>query len=170
MKELISKISLKFIVVISVIFMACICTFVLSSCDSLDLSKSASDMQKASTTSYLAQINSISQDFKNIISDFETDVKNKDIDSMKNKLSEADKLIEDFKSIDAPEPCKDVASAYSDGFMKLQQALSKYVQIYSDINSGSATSDTSQQITEIQNLYNQALEQLRQADKLAAEK
>lgn len=153
-------ISIGFVVVFAVI------AFALCGCNGVGLT--SADKDKAQNQAYMTELNTISHDFGNIINDFQADVKNKNVDSMKNKLEASNKLIDEFNKLEVPEACQSVHKTYGDAFLLLQQSLSNYVQIYSDsINNNFDSNVLNQRVADAQNSYNQGINLLNQADKMA---
>lgn len=152
---------------------ACVltCAFVLVGCNGKNAIPTASDMEKAATSAYLAEVNSVVSEFKTTLSDFSTDIKEKNVTNMKNKLEASQKLIDTFNQIEVPQNCTDVQKAYSDGLLQMQQALSDYISIYSSfVNSELDNSVLNERMVSVQKSYDMGLNLLKQADKLAAEK
>lgn len=142
----------------------------LSGCNNFNPLAANGNAQKAENSAYFAQVNSISSDFKNILSDFSTCVKDKNVDEMKNKVENAQKAIDDFNKIDTPKSCKEIQKAYSDGYLQLQQALSDYVTVYSDYINGQMDANVlNERVASVQKSYNEGLELLKKADKLASD-
>lgn len=147
------------------------CAFVLVGCNGKNVIPTQSDMEKAATSAYLAEVNSVVSEFKGTLSDFSTDIKEKNVANMKDKLEASQKLIDKFNQIDVPQNCNDVQKAYSDGLLQMQQALSDYISVYSSfVNSELDNSVLNERMGSVQKSYDMGLDLLRQADKLAAEK
>lgn len=147
-----------------------IATICLCSCNAFS-SLNPADIEKTQTTAYFAEVNTIVKQFSSKLSDFQTDVKEKNVDAMQNKLKDTQSLIDQFSKLDTPPNCEDVQKNYTDAFVQLQQALSDYVQIFSDLNSGQIDNSVlNERIANVQKSYTQGIELLHQADKLATEK
>lgn len=134
------------------------------------INQNSGDINKVKTQAYMTELNTVTHDFGNIINDFQNDIKEKNLDNMKNKLETSSKLIEEFNKLNPPESCVNVHKTYSDAFSLLQQALSTYVQIYSDfVNKNFDENILNQRIDDAQKTYNQGVELLNKGDKLALE-
>lgn len=128
------------------------------------------DIEKAKTTAYFGEVNTIAKEFNNVLSDFQSDVKDKNVDAMQNKLKESQSLIDQFNKIEVPENCTEIQKNYSDAFLQLQQALSDYVNIYTDFVNGQIDNSVlNERVANVQKSYNQGIELLNKADKMAAE-
>ena len=148
-----------------------VCVFTLAGCSQFGLPATVADAEKAATSAYFAEVNTVVNEFKTTIGDFSSDVKEKKVDSLKDKVDACDKLVTQFSKLDVPKNCEDVHKLYTDGLVQMQQALSNYVQIYTDFVNGSIDNSVlNQRVADVQSSYNQGLELLSQADKLAAQK
>ncbi|MDO5427284.1 MAG: hypothetical protein Q4F54_06665 [Coriobacteriia bacterium] len=148
-----------------------VCFFMLAGCSGFGFPASQADAEKAVTSAYFAEVNTLVGEFKTTLGDFPADVKEKKVDSMKEKVDAAQKLIDQFSKLDVPKNCEDVHKLYTDGLVQMQQALSNYVQVYSDFVSGSIDNNVlNQRVADVQTSYNQGIDLLAQADKLAAQK
>ena len=164
-----SKTSIKNILIAAII--ALLCAFALCSCKGVSALNSPENAAKAQSAVYFASVNQIVNDLKAELGDFSTLVKNKDTNAMKEKLDSAQKLIDELKSVDVPQNCEDVQQAYLDGFIQMQQALSNYINIYTDFINGSIDNSVlNTRVADVQKSYNQGLELLSKADLLAAQK
>lgn len=163
-KKIVTALSVFTLSCFLVIAAMCIC-----SCDKIGMN--VSDVEKAATNAYFSEVTSLSRDLTSSLADFQADVKEKNIDAMKDKLEKTQSIIDDFNKLDVPQNCEDVQKDYLDGFIQLQNALSNYVQIYSDFINGTIDNSVLQErVAEVQKSYNEGLALLRQADKLASEK
>ena len=128
------------------------------------------DIEKAKTTAYFGEVNTVAKEFNSVLTDFQTDVKDKNIEAMQNKLNESQSLIDQFNKIEVPENCSEIQKNYLDAFIQLQQALSDYVNIYSDFVNGQIDNSVlNERVANVQKSYNQGIELLNKADKLAAQ-
>ena len=156
-----------------IIAMCCatFCVVALAGCGQINKMTDPANAEKAATSVYFAEVNSAVNEFKSTLGDFSADVKEKNVDNMKKKIDESQKLIDQFNKLEVPKNCEDVQKLYLDGFVQMQQALSNYVQIYSDFQSGQIDNNVlNQRVADVQSSYNSGLNLLTQADKLASEK
>lgn len=148
-----------------------LCAVTLAGCSQFGFPTSVADAEKAASSAYFAEVNAVVNEFKTTLGDFPSDVKEKNVQNMKDKVDASQKLIDQFNKLDVPKNCEDVQKLYSDGLVQMQQALSNYVQIYSDFTAGQIDNSVlNQRIAEVQSSYNQGISLLTQADQLAATK
>ena len=157
--------------IIVAICCAALCVFALAGCGQVNNMTNPANAEKAATLTYFAEVNAVVGEFKTTLGDFSADVKDKNVNNMKDKIDASQKLIDQFNKLDVPKNCEDVHKLYLDGLVQMQQALSNYVQIYDDFQSGSIDNNVlNQRVADVQSSYNSGLNLLTQADKLAAEK
>lgn len=160
----------NFKIAIMSIFIMFGCAFSLTACNQAQFSFDPTTIEKAEVSSYLDTLNATVNGFKASLSDFDVNVKDKNIDELKTKLDESQKVIDNLSKTDVPDKCKEINQSYLDGFVQMQQALSNYVQVYSDFVGGSLGKDVlNQRIADVQNSYNSGLTLINKADKLVAE-
>lgn len=156
---------------IAILFCACAVVFVCAGCSAFSGGNNSSDVEKAARTTYFAQVNNLSKEFNNVLGDFQSNVKNKDVQGMQDKYKESQNLLEEFSKIQVPADCQDVQKAYTDGYLQMQKALSDYIQIYSDFVNAQISNDVlNQRVEGVQKSYDEGLELLKNADKMASEK
>ena len=123
---------------------------------------------------YMAQVNQTMDDLSQKLEGFEDAVSRGDVVTMRTQADNAFKVLDSLAAIEAPEPLKEVQQDYVDGCASLKEALSGYVDLYTEVASATdehpfdyATYD--QRIKDIQGTYDQGIDQLKAADARAAE-
>ena len=149
---------------------ALLCAFTLCSCGPISNMTNADNAQKTQTAIYYSTLYQITNDLKAELGDFNTLVKNKDTNAMKEKLNNSQKLIDQLKDIDVPQGCEEVQQNYLDAFVQMQEALSNYINVYTDFINGSIDNSVlNTRVADIQKSYTQGLDLLVKADSLAAQ-
>lgn len=161
----IKKVFSKILVGIFTFIFCLIAVCGIAGCQAFNEGFGQNDINKATSTVYLSEISKIGKDYSNALSDFQNCVKDKDVDAMQNKLNDAQKIIDDFNKLEAPENCANIKQLYSDAFLQLQQALSDYVLVYQDLKDKKHDVTTLQQrITTVKQSYDSGIELLKKAD------
>lgn len=124
---------------------------------------------------YMSQVNQKMQDLDTSLDAFVDAVSRQDVVNMKTQADNAFKSIDELNDITAPDELSDVQKGYADGTAQLKQALSDYIQLYTEIQS--ATSDSpfdwstyDQRVSTIQGEYDAGVQALQAADEAAASK
>ena len=160
----------KTLFIIVVLSVSLVMAFGLSACGKSSAPENSNDKEKQQTSAYMSSLHIFTNEFKNLLNDFQGDIKDKKVDSMKDKLSRTDKAIDEFGHIEVPEQCKEVHQMYTDAFNKLQQALKDYVNLYSEIDDNNyESSQFKTKVEPIKTAYNEGVELLKQADKKSSE-
>lgn len=136
------------------------CVGLLVGCDQI------SNMTKGNTQEniYVTSMNAVTKTFYDALDGFQDDVKANNVDGMKAKVNDVQKVIDQAEKLDVPESCKGIQEQYINGFKSLKKCLDDYIQVYSDKTAGKKV-DTSA----IQKNYDAAMSSLKAADKAISE-
>lgn len=123
---------------------------------------------------YMAQVNQTMDDLAQRLEGFEEAVSRGDVVTMRTQADNAFKALDTLAGLDAPEPLKEVQQDYVDGCSSLKDALNGYIALYTEV--ASATEDHpfdystyDQRVKDIQDTYDQGIDQLKAGDARAAE-
>lgn len=139
----------------------------------------AIDDPQKDNRNYMAQINSSLNDFGTELEAFNEAVSNDDVVGMKSQADKAFKVIDEIEKIEAPEALKDIHSDYKKAFSKLKEALSDYIDFYTEVKAfaentpeeedSSQVPDFEKKLKDLQEKYNEGMDLLEAADKKATE-
>lgn len=137
-------------------------------------SSTANDQSSASRQ-YMTQVNQKMDDLTDRLSGFSDAVARGDIVTMRTQADNAFKAIDELSAIEAPDALKDVQESYVEGCSSLRDALSAYIDLYSEIDGSSNSSSFdystyADRLSAIQDQYNQGIDKLKEADTAASEK
>jgi hypothetical protein len=131
---------------------------------------------------YMASINSISSEAADDLSSFSEAIGTGDIATARIDADNAIATLSEIQDIEAPDALSEVDADYKKGAEELSEALSRYVDLYTKVysstsSSSSSSSDSSsvdmeavsQELSEIQALYDDGIQHLSDADQLVAE-
>lgn len=131
----------------------------------------ATDQQQANRT-YMTQVNQTMEDLNTRLADFDEAVTRGDAVTMRTQADNAFEAIDDLSAIDTPDAMKDLQQNYVDGCDKLKEALSGYVDLYTEIDSATdehpfdyGTYDD--RLKAVQDAYNEGIDKLKAADEEA---
>ncbi|WP_139650510.1 hypothetical protein [Raoultibacter phocaeensis] len=138
------------------------------------MAQNTANTEQTANRQYMSQVNQAMEDLTNRLDGFNQAVTNNDLVGMKTQADNAFKAIDDLNALEAPEGLKDIQTAYVDGCNDLKDALTKYIDLYTEIESATeeepfdyATYDA--RLKEIQDTYDSGIEHLEEADKKATE-
>ncbi|MCI8366408.1 MAG: hypothetical protein HFJ66_02245 [Eggerthellaceae bacterium] len=123
---------------------------------------------------YMAQVNQIVDELGVKLTAFDDAVSRDDVVSMRTQADGAFAVLDKLDKLETPDDLKEVQEFYSDGCSNLKDALSAYVDLYTEISS--ATDDQpfdystyDERLKSIQDTYNQGIEALKAGDQKASE-
>lgn len=159
-----------FISRMAVLVLACgLSLAALSGC--MQQTSAASEEQEANR-SYMAQVNQKMDSLADKLDSFSEAVSRNDVVSMRTQADQAFKLIDEVSAIEAPEVLDEVKAGYVDGCTALEEALSDYIDLYTEMDAaGSGSFDRStynERLSAIQKLYDEGVAKLEDADTKAS--
>lgn len=120
---------------------------------------------------YMSQVNEIMESLDDGLDLFVDAVSRGDIVNMRTQADNAYRALDKLGSLEAPDELADVQEKYLSGTEKLREALDAYISLYTDASSDSFDWSTyDNRIKEIQDLYDEGLQDLEDGDKAAASK
>lgn len=124
---------------------------------------------------YMTNVNQIAENLSASLEAFEEAVDDNDLSAMQAKADSAFAVLDEFESMDIPEQLKDVNEKYQDASDSLKSALNDYIALYTEISDSSDSKPFDygkypERLESIQKQYDNGLNLLEEADKLAAEK
>lgn len=130
---------------------------------------SSSSSDTASTNrAYMSSANTIIEELEENLSDFSLAVANDDLVSMKSAAKKANKSIDKFEALKAPDDLKSVHDEYTKGFDYLKKALGEYIDLYSDQQKSALTeSEYKKRLKSIMSEYDKGMKHLNKGDDLA---
>jgi hypothetical protein len=130
---------------------------------------SSLNSEQQANRAYMSKVNSIMTQLGEDLDSFVSAVSRGDVVNMRTQADNAYKALDALAAAEAPEALADVKKGYVEGTTKMREALDAYITLYTDIEAGSFNQSTYEsRITEIQKKYDEAVEQLRNADAAAA--
>ena len=131
---------------------------------------SATAEQQASR-SYMSQVNELMEQLGKGLDSFNDAVSRNDVVNMRTQAENAYKVLDQLADLEAPEALSDVKEKYVDGTKKLRSALDAYITLYTDMQGSSFDQSTyNSRIAEVQKLYDEGIDLLKQGDEAAASK
>jgi hypothetical protein len=133
---------------------------------------------------YMASVNSISSEAADDLSSFSEAIGTGDIATARIDADNAIATLSEIQDLEAPDALSEVDADYKKGAEELSEALSRYVDLYTKVyssTSSSSSSDSSsdsssvdieavsQELSEIQALYDDGIQHLSDADQLVSE-
>ena len=119
----------------------------------------------------MSQVNEIMESLDDGLDLFVDAVSRGDIVNMRTQADNAYRALDKLGSLEAPDELADVQEKYLSGTEKLREALDAYISLYTDASSDSFDWSTyDNRIKEIQDLYDEGLQDLEDGDKAAASK
>lgn len=130
--------------------------------------------EQEANRSYMAQVNQKMDALADKLDSFSEAVSRNDVVSMRTQADQAFKLIDEVSAVEAPEVLADVKAGYVDGCASLGEALSDYVDLYTEVEAAEsgASFDRSayeERLASIQKVYDEGLAKLEEADAKASE-
>lgn len=145
-----------------------LCAGVLAGCTNPTGSQSNTEQQQ--NRAYMSQVNEIIIEANGRLDAFVSAVSDGDIVNIKATANEAMRTLSKLSSLEAPDALKDIQKDYVDGSEKLSEALTQYVDLFSNMQSDTADQAvTKEALTQIQDLYDEGVSLLKSADEAAAE-
>ncbi|OUO87125.1 hypothetical protein B5F40_14085 [Gordonibacter sp. An230] len=162
----------RFVRALAVLCAAALAVATLGGCMQQDTSAA---QRQADNREYMSQVNQTMEDLQERLASFTDAVSRGDVVSMRTQADNAFKTIDDLGKLEAPEDLKDIQQAYVDGAGALKDALSDYVDLYTEIDSATEEqpfdwASYDERIGDIQDQYNAGIEKLEEGDQKAAEK
>lgn len=150
-----------------------LCASLVAGCGSTTVSTVTEEQQ--ANRDYMAQVNQKMESLGDDLDKFSDAVARQDIISMRTQAENAFKELDALAAVEAPEALADVHESYVSGVKNLREALSDYIDLYTEIQS--ATEQTpfdwstyDQRVAAIQELYSDGLTALAHGDEVAAGK
>lgn len=129
----------------------------------------AGNTEQQANRAYMSQVNEIMDEVASQLDEFVNAVSTGDVVAMRTQADNATRTLDKISSLEAPEELKGIQESYVDGSSKLKDALSQYIDLYAETESGSFDSSTfEKRIAEIQTLYNDGVAALQKGDEDAA--
>lgn len=159
-------------------FVSCIAAVALAG--ALSLTALAGCMQQTTAVNeeqeanraYMAQVNQKMDALADKLDSFSDAVSRNDLVSMRTQADQAFKLIDEVSAIEAPEVLSEVKTGYVEGCAALEDALSSYIDLYTDAETADGGFDGSaydERLASIQKLYDEGVAKLEEADEKASE-
>lgn len=122
---------------------------------------------------YMAQVNQIVDDLELQLESFKDAVSSDDLAAMKIEANGAFRLVDGLSALEPTEDMKAVHEAYTQGCADLENALSLYLELYTDIANATEESpfdysEYDERLAEIQEAYDSGIEQLKAGDDAVA--
>ena len=157
---------------VATVLAAALALFVLGGCAQQG---TAANQQQSQNRTYMAQVNQVMEDLKGRLEGFSDAVSRGDVVGMRTQADNAFKAIDDLNGLEVPDDLKDVQQEYVDGAAKLEEALSEYVSLYTEIDSATDAqpfdwASYDDRVAQIQSLYDEGTGKLQSGDNKASEK
>ena len=131
--------------------------------------QTAEQQKQAANRAYMSSINKIAAELQTEMNGLSTSIAAGDKVTIVSKAKDALAVLDKIEKLDVPEALADVHEHYAAGCASLREALEGYVDLYANGSSMSNASYSSR-LSEIQDLYNAGLAELKKADEVAAGK
>lgn len=131
--------------------------------------QSAEQQQQAANRAYMSSINKIAAELQDEMNGLSASIAAGDKVTIISKAKDALAVLDKIEKLEVPEALADVHGHYAAGCASLREALEGYVDLYAN-GAGMSNASYSSRLSEIQDLYNAGLAELKQADELAAAK
>ena len=128
--------------------------------------QTAEQQKQAANRAYMSSINKIAAELQTEMNGLSTSIAAGDKVTI---VSKALAVLDKIEKLDVPEALADVHEHYAAGCASLREALEGYVDLYAN-GSGMSNASYSSRLSEIQDLYNAGLAELKKADEVAAGK
>lgn len=132
--------------------------------------------QPASASDYMVSLNDCSTRLSQKLQEFSDAASEQRISAMNSNAEEAYEILDEMSSLEAPDDVSDLKNKYNDAASKLKDALSEYIALYVEIYDSSQSSSAqfdystyTERLQSIQQQYDDALNALEEADKMATE-
>ncbi len=146
----------------------------LGGCGQFAATQSNTEDDTPTSRSYMSELSNKTSDLKDVLAQFNDAVSREDVVSMRTHADNAFAIIDSMDGIEAPDDLSDLKKQYNEGCGKLKEALGDYINLYSDIASATDKNpynydEYKDQIKEIQDLYDEGIKTLKDADETATE-
>lgn len=135
----------------------------------------ASDEERPPTAGeYMTSVAKSSNQLSASLSEFATAVSDNDVSAVQAKADAAYEILKQMESLEAPDELKSVKGKYDEASQSLRDAMKDYVALYLEIENAPEGSpydfsNYAAQIESIQKSYDNGLNLLEEADKMASE-
>lgn len=131
--------------------------------------------QQTQNRQYMTQVNQIMEDLQENLDGFNDAVARGDIVGMRTQADNAFQVVDKLEALEVPDDLKDIHKSYLDGVAGLKEALSGYVDLYTETQTETKEKsfdwDTyGDRLKEIQQLYDDSIKKLQDGDTKATEK
>lgn len=150
---------------------AAACVGTMSGCAMTSQTASEEAQAQADNRQYMSRVNQISMDIEESLADFEAAAESNDLAAMRTALNAASRSLDELSSLEAPEALADIKIGYVEGCTELHEALSDYLQLYTEANASDDAVDAAsyvERLADIQARYTEALQKISDTDELAA--
>jgi hypothetical protein len=118
----------------------------------------------------MSTMNQKAEDLSTRLDSFVDAVSREDLVSMKIQAESAYEVLDQMINLEAPSDLSEVKDNYDNGIVKLKEALSNYINIYSELESSDLDKSAyDEQIAAVQTLYTEGIDAIKQADQKAQE-
>ena len=122
----------------------------------------------------MAQVNQIVDELGTKLDSFEDAVSRDDVVSMRTQADGAFAALDKLNELQAPDDLKEIQEYYSDGCSSLKDALSAYIDLYTEVQSATQQqpfdySTYDERLAQIQKAYNTGIETLKNGDQKVTE-
>ena len=150
----------------------CLCVSALALCMLIgcaNQSQSPEQQQQVANRAYMSSINKIASELQDELNGLSASITAGDKVTISSKAKDALAVLDKLDKLEVPEALADVHEHFSAGCASLREALQGYVDLYAG---GSSVSEASYsaRLSQIQELYNAGIAELKLADETAAGK
>lgn len=151
------------------------CSLALTGCSQQLAQQSSAEEESGPTSrSFMADMNEAADDLSEKMQAFTDAVAREDLVSMKVQADAAFAVIDQMGQIEAPDEVSDLKQRYVDGCTQLKEALSGYIDLYSEIDAATTRNPFdydgyADRLAQIQSQYDAGVQALEDADKAATE-
>ena len=125
--------------------------------------------EQQANRAYMSQVNAVMAQLGENLESFVDAVSRNDLVNMRTQADNAYRVLDELEGIEAPDELVEVKNGYVDGTKKLREALDSYIDLYTELESGSFDQSTyDKRIQELQKSYDEAVDQLKSTDEKAA--
>lgn len=149
-----------------------LCLALLTACSQ---SQPPSEEEKPLTAGeYMTSVAKISNQLSGNLAEFATAVSDNDVPAVQVKADAAYEVLKQMESLEAPDELKSIKGKYDEATQSLRDAMKDYVALYLEIENAPEGSqydftNYAAQIESIQKSYDNGLNLLEEADKMASE-
>ena len=126
----------------------------------------------AANRQYMSSVNQAVAELSDRLQGFEDAVSRRDPITMRTQADDAFKVLDVLSTMEVPDDMKELNEGYVQACEMLEEALSSYIDLYSDISASRGGSDAQsiqEQIDQIQSKYDEGIDLLEATDKKATE-